>query len=102
MEHELRAGPASGLDVFAHRGGRCAYGRVVAGPTSTSGEHFFTFTLGEESQESSAPDCPMRTSNLAIVFTDIVGYAHRLHPQTYEQSQRMPRLPQALGLPVFR
>src|SRR6266851_1592470 len=44
----------------------------------------------------------MRTSNLAIVFTDIVGYADRLSRQTYEQSQRMLRLHEALVLPVFR
>ena len=44
----------------------------------------------------------MRTSNLAIVFTDIVGYADRLSRQTYEQSQRMVRLHEALVLPVFR
>src|SRR5437868_6256132 len=44
----------------------------------------------------------MRTANLAIVFTDIVGYADRLSRQTYEQSQRMLRLHEALVLPVFR
>src|SRR5436309_9053004 len=44
----------------------------------------------------------MRTSNLAIVCTDIVGYADRLSRQTYEQSQRMLRLHEALVLPVFR
>src|SRR5438105_13432838 len=44
----------------------------------------------------------MRTANLAIVFTDIVGYADRLSRQTYEQSQRMVRLHEALVLPVFR
>src|SRR2546429_7854678 len=44
----------------------------------------------------------MRTSNLAIVFTDIGGYADRLSRQTYEQSQRMLRLHEALVLPVFR
>src|SRR5438128_1587886 len=44
----------------------------------------------------------MRTSNLAIVFTDIVGYAVRLSRQPYEQSQRMLRLHEELVLPVFR
>jgi class 3 adenylate cyclase len=43
----------------------------------------------------------MRSANLAIVFTDIVGYADRLSRQTYEQSQRMVRLHEALVLPVF-
>jgi class 3 adenylate cyclase len=44
----------------------------------------------------------VRTANLAIVFTEIVGYADRLSRQTYEQSQRMLRLHEALVVPVFR
>ncbi|MFL5368869.1 MAG: adenylate/guanylate cyclase domain-containing protein, partial [Myxococcales bacterium] len=44
----------------------------------------------------------MRTANLAIVFTEIVGYADRLSRLTYEQSQRMLRLHEALVIPVFR
>jgi class 3 adenylate cyclase len=44
----------------------------------------------------------VRTANLAIVFTEIVGYADRLSRLTYEQSQRMLRLHEALVVPVFR
>ncbi|TMB37607.1 MAG: adenylate/guanylate cyclase domain-containing protein, partial [Deltaproteobacteria bacterium] len=44
----------------------------------------------------------MRTANLAIVFTEIVGYADRLSRLTYEQSQRMLRLHEALVIPLFR
>jgi adenylate cyclase len=44
----------------------------------------------------------VRTANLAIVFTEIVGYADRLSRLTYEQSQRMLRLHEALVIPVFR
>jgi adenylate cyclase len=44
----------------------------------------------------------LRTANLAIVFTEIVGYADRLSRLTYEQSQRMLRLHEALVIPVFR
>jgi class 3 adenylate cyclase len=44
----------------------------------------------------------VRTRNLAIVFAGICGYAERLGLQTWEQSQRMLRVQEALLDPVFR
>ena len=44
----------------------------------------------------------MRTRNLAIVFTSIVGYAERVGRQTYDQSQRMLRVYDELVRPVLR
>jgi class 3 adenylate cyclase len=44
----------------------------------------------------------VRTRNLAIVFAGICGYAERLGTQTWEQSQRMLRVNEALLDPVFR
>jgi adenylate cyclase len=44
----------------------------------------------------------MQTANLAIVFTELVGFALRTGRQTYEQNQRMLRVHEALLLPVFR
>src|SRR5258708_17913682 len=44
----------------------------------------------------------VRTRNLAIVFAGICGYAERLGLQTWEQSQRMLRVQEALLVPVFR
>ena len=44
----------------------------------------------------------MRTRNLAIVFAGICGYAERLGTQTWEQSQRMLRVNEALLDPVIR
>lgn len=44
----------------------------------------------------------MRTRNLAIVFTSIVGYAERVGRQTYDQSQRMLRLHDELVRPLLR
>ena len=44
----------------------------------------------------------MRSRNLAIVFTSIVGYAERIGRQTYEQTQRMLALHAGLLEPVFK
>lgn len=44
----------------------------------------------------------MRTSNLAIVFTDIKGFTERTGRQSHEENQRMLRLHAALLMPVFR
>ncbi|MGZ6143858.1 MAG: adenylate/guanylate cyclase domain-containing protein [Myxococcales bacterium] len=44
----------------------------------------------------------MRSRNLAIVFAGLCGYAERLGSQTWEESQRMLRLHEALVDPVFR
>ena len=44
----------------------------------------------------------MKTSNLAIVFTDIKGFTERTGRQSYEENQRMLRLHDALLVPVFR
>ena len=44
----------------------------------------------------------MRTSNLAIVFTDIKGFSERTGRQSHEENQRMLRLHDALLMPVFR
>ena len=44
----------------------------------------------------------MRSRNLAIVFTSIVGYAERVGRQTYEQTQRMLGAHAELLEPVFR
>ena len=44
----------------------------------------------------------MRSRNLAIVFAGLCGYAERLGIQTWEESQRMLRLHEALVDPVFR
>ena len=44
----------------------------------------------------------MRSRNLAIVFTSIVGYAERIGRQTYEQTQRMLGVHAELLEPVFR
>jgi class 3 adenylate cyclase len=44
----------------------------------------------------------VRTRNLAIVFAGICDYAERLGTQTWEQSQRMLRVNEALLDPVFR
>ena len=44
----------------------------------------------------------MRSRNLAIVFTSIVGYAERIGRQTFEQTQRMLGVHEALLDPVFR
>ncbi len=44
----------------------------------------------------------MRSRNLAIVFTSIVGYAERIGRQTYEQTQRMLGVHAGLLEPVLR
>ena len=44
----------------------------------------------------------MRSRNLAIVFAGLCGYAERLGAQTWEESQRMLRLHEALLDPVFK
>ena len=44
----------------------------------------------------------MRSRNLAIVFAGLCGYAERVGSQTWEESQRMLRLHEALVDPVFR
>lgn len=44
----------------------------------------------------------MRSRNLAIVFAGLAGYAERLGAQTWEESQRMLRLHEALVAPVLR
>src|SRR5689334_14201960 len=44
----------------------------------------------------------MRSRNLAIVFAGLCGYAERLGAQTWEESQRMLRLHEALVDPVLR
>lgn len=44
----------------------------------------------------------MRSRNLAIVFTSIVGYSDRIGRQTYEQTQHMLAVHEALLGPVFR
>ena len=44
----------------------------------------------------------MRSRNLALVFAGLCGYAERLGAQTWEESQRMLRLHEALVDPVFR
>ena len=44
----------------------------------------------------------MKTSNLAIVFTDIKGFTARTSQQTYEENQRMLRVHDALLTPVFK
>jgi adenylate cyclase len=50
-----------------------------------------------------AQDLPvMRSRNLAIVFTSIVGYAERIGRQTYEQTQRMLAVHADLLEPVFK
>ena len=48
------------------------------------------------------PLLPVRTRNLAVVFAGICGYAERLGAQSWEQSQRMLRVHEALVDPVFR
>jgi class 3 adenylate cyclase len=44
----------------------------------------------------------VRTRNLAIAFAGICGYAERLGTQTWEQSQHLLRVNEALLEPVFR
>src|SRR3954451_25453005 len=44
----------------------------------------------------------MKSRNLAIVFAGLCGYAERLGTQTWEESQRMLRLHEALVDPAFR
>ena len=44
----------------------------------------------------------VRTRNLSIVFAGLCGYAERVGTQTWEESQRMLRLHEALVDPVFR
>ena len=44
----------------------------------------------------------MRSKNLTIVFAGLCGYAERAYAQTWEESQRMLRLHEALVDPVFR
>jgi serine/threonine-protein kinase len=44
----------------------------------------------------------VRSRNLAIVFAGLAGYAERLGAQTWEESQRMLRLHEALVAPVLR
>src|SRR3954470_13400915 len=44
----------------------------------------------------------MKSRNLAIVFAGLCGYAERLGAQTWEESQRMLRLHEALVDPAFR
>ena len=44
----------------------------------------------------------MRSRNLAIVFAGVCGYAERLGRQSWEQSQRMMRIHEALFDPAFR
>ena len=43
----------------------------------------------------------MKTSNLAIVFTDIKGFTERTGRQSYAENQRMLRLHDGLLVPVF-
>lgn len=44
----------------------------------------------------------MHSRNLTVVFAGICGYAERVGAQTWEESQRMLRLHEALVDPVFR
>lgn len=44
----------------------------------------------------------MKTRNLAIVFAGFCGYAERVGVQTWEESQQMLRLGEALLTPAFR
>lgn len=44
----------------------------------------------------------MKTSNLAIVFTDIKGFTERTGRQTHDENRRMLRVHENLMLPVFR
>ncbi len=44
----------------------------------------------------------MKTSNLAIVFTDIKGFTERTGRQTHDQNRRMLRVHDNLMMPVFR
>ena len=44
----------------------------------------------------------MRSRNLAIVFAGLCGYAERLSTQTWEESQRMLQLHEAILTPAFR
>src|SRR5437660_4343359 len=44
----------------------------------------------------------VRSRNLTIVFAGLCGYAERLGAQTWEESQRMLRLHEALVDPVLR
>ena len=44
----------------------------------------------------------MRSHNLTVVFAGLCGYAERVGTQTWEESQRMLRIHQALVDPVFR
>jgi class 3 adenylate cyclase len=44
----------------------------------------------------------VRTSNVAIVFTDIKGFSERTGRQSHEENKRMLRLHDALLMPVFR
>jgi class 3 adenylate cyclase len=44
----------------------------------------------------------VRSQNLAIVFAGLSGYAEHLGAQTWEESQRMLRLHEALVAPVLR
>ena len=44
----------------------------------------------------------MRTSILAVLFTDIEGFTERTGRQSHEQNERMLRLYAALLVPVFR
>jgi adenylate cyclase len=44
----------------------------------------------------------MKTSNLAIVFTDIKGFTERTGRQTHDENRRMLRVHDNLMMPVFR
>lgn len=44
----------------------------------------------------------MKTSNLAIVFTDIKGFTARTSQQTHEENQRLLAVHEALLAPLFR
>lgn len=44
----------------------------------------------------------MKTSNLAIVFTDIKGFTARTSQQGFEENRRMLKLHDALLMPVFK
>lgn len=44
----------------------------------------------------------MKTTNLAIVFTDIQGFTERTGRQTHEENRRMLRVHDNLLMPVFR
>src|SRR5438105_1567133 len=45
---------------------------------------------------------PMRSRNLTVVFAGLCRYAERLGAQTWEESQRMPRMHEAVLVPAFK